>query len=619
MSAVQPVSAAPLVRAPADFVPFPIEAIEQSLAERFESQVRLAPARVAVATRASTLSYAQLNARANGIAAALLATSARRELPVAVFVGHGAMQVAAILAVLKAGRAYVGMDPAHEPEGHRRTLAHCGADVLLCDGAGRASAAQLAGTAIALVDIDTDRTAPREDNPTLARSPDDPAYIYYTSGTTGVPKGVLDNQRNVLHNVMRYTNSLAIAPSDRLSLLQSVAFSGAVSSLFGAVLNGATSLPANLRAEGMAGVAEWLDANGATIYHSVPSLFERLLAGGRKFERLRVIRLEGDLASMRQVELFRQHFGAEVTLVNGLGATETGLSHQFVVRHDTQLAGGIVPVGHACADMRGLIVDAAGAELPPGSIGEVAIRSRFLALGYWRRPELTAARFTGGTADGAERTYRSADLGRYSAEGQLELLGRSDQTFKLHGRWVDLGAMEAALMCVAGVRQAIAVVRESAAGGGELVAYLVAAGAKRPALSTLREALRALPDGPAAPSRFVWLDELPLDANGKVQRHALPEPARVRPEIETPYVSPTGAAEEELARLWSEVLGLEGIGSADDFAELGGNSLQAIEIVTRAGAIFGLEARAQRLLEASTVAQMAQHVEGLRRMGGTEV
>lgn len=602
---------------PPDFVPFERAALEQSLADRFEQQARRAPGRTAIAARAQSLTYAQLNARANGIAARLLTTSPRRDLPVCVLVGHGALQAAAILGVLKAGRAYVGIDPLHEPEAHRRTLAHCGADVVVCEAGSRALAARLATPGVHVLDLDGPEAAPREDDPPVARSPDDAAYIYYTSGTTGVPKGVLDNQRNVLHNVMRYTNHLGIAPSDRLSLLQSVAFSGAVSSLFAALLNGATSLPADLRADGVAGAAEWLESQGVTIYHSVPSIFERLAGTGRRFPSLRIVRLEGDLATPRHLALFQQHCGAGVTLVNGLGATETGISHQFVCGHDSRLAGNVLPVGLPCQDVQGFVVDAAGEVLPPGSVGEVVVRSRYLALGYWRQPELTAARFGEDPSGRGERTYRTGDLGRYTSGGVLELLGRSDRAHKLHGRWVDLQSVEAGLMRVPGVRDAVAVVRESRAGGSELVAYLVPReGGTRPGPAVLRAALAALPDEPAVPARHVWLEALPLDANGKVARHALPDPPRERPPVTSAWAAPAGATEEALARLWAEVLGLDAVGVHDDFAELGGGSLQAIDIVTRAEALFGLRRGAPRLLEASTVAGMARRIDELRAAHG---
>jgi len=264
----------------------------------------------------------------------------------------------------------------------------------------------------------------------------------------------------------------------------------------------------------------------------------------------------------------------------------------------------------------------------------VVVRSRYLALGYWRQPELTEARFGADPSGRGERSYRTGDLGRYTEDGQLELLGRSDRAHKLHGRWVDLQAVEAALLRAPGVREAVAVVRELRAGGSELVAYLVARerrewqerqerqetrepreaydGGQRPAVAELRAAIAESPERPAMPSRFVWLDALPLDANGKVARHALPEPPRERPPVSTAWAAPADADEQALAHLWAEVLGLDTVGVHDDFAELGGGSLQAIDIVTRAEALFGLRRAAPRLMEARTVAGMARCVGEMR-------
>ena len=515
----------PAALGPPDFEPFAASAIEQSLASRFEQQVRNAPRRIAVCTRHEVLSYAELNTWANRIAALVLDSGTPRALPVAVMLEQGAALVAAILGVLKSGRPYVGLDPGLDETALRRTLEHCGAALLLTCTQHDQLASAIGGNGVARRNIDTiDASLPAPD-PEVQRSPDDAAYIYYTSGTTGVPKGVVDNQRNVLHNVMRYTNSLRISPSDRLTLLQSVAFSGAVSSLFCALLNGATCLPIDLRREGFEGLAEWLAAQCATVYHSVPSIFQRLVATGRPLPSLRVVRLEGDLATPRHVELFQAHFKSGVTLVNGLGATETGISHQYPIDHGTQLSGGLVPVGYPNDGMQGLIVDADGAPLPPGQVGEVAIRSRYLAVGYWRQPELTARRFLHDPAAGTERVYRTGDQGRIRPDGCLELLGRSDHLRRIHGRWVDLQAIEAALVRHGDLRDAVVALREQPGGSTELVAFVVAqAGAARDT-GRLRRVLQSQPEGLVMPTRFVWLDALPLDANGKVQRHALAQRA----------------------------------------------------------------------------------------------
>lgn len=608
MSGGSGVECVPAALGPPDFVPFAATAIEQSLASRFEQQVRNAPGRIAVCTRQQVLSYAELNRWANHIAAAVLAAGTPRSTPVALMFGQDAALVAAILGVLKSGRPYVGLDPGHDGAALRRTLEHCGAALLLTCTPHADLAGAIAAAGVARCNIDAiDASAPAQD-PELQRAPDDAAYIYYTSGTTGVPKGVVDNQRNVLHNVMRYTNSLRISPSDRLTLLQSVAFSGAVSSLFCALLNGGTCLPIDLRREGFEGLAEWLAAQRATVYHSVPSIFQRLVATGRPLPSLRVVRLEGDLATPRHVALFQAHFKPGVILVNGLGATETGISHQYPIDHGTRLSDSIVPVGYPNDGMRALIVDADGTTLPPGQIGEIAIRSRHLAVGYWRQPELTAQRFLPDPGAGPERIYRSGDQGRLRPDGCLELLGRSDHLRRLHGRWVDGPAIEAALLQHGGLRDAVVVVHEPPGADAELVVYVVAdSGGARDA-ERLRRVLQAQPEGLALPTRFVWLDALPLDANGKVQRHALPDPHRPQA-AQAAFERMANATERQLAAIWCEVLGTASVDRDDDFGALGGDSLQALDIATRIEQHFGVSLAASALLEAPTIAAMARWLD----------
>ena len=276
-------------------------------------------------------------------------------------------------------------------------------------------------------------------------SPDAAACIYYTSGSTGEPKGVLDTHRNVLHNVMRYTNSLGIGADDRLTLLQGPAFSGAVSSLFGALLNGAAVFPFDVPREGADRIAPWLARHGLTMYHSVPALFRRVATAGQALSALRVVRLEGDLAVPQDVELFQTRCEPGTVLVNGLGATECGLVRQYVVDHETSLTGGTVPIGYPVEDMEVLLLDPEGQPAAAGEVGEIVVRSLYLAAGYWDRPDLTDVAFRPSPGGRGLRLYRTGDMGRMAADACLEHLGRRDQQVKIRGERVDVESIQAAL------------------------------------------------------------------------------------------------------------------------------------------------------------------------------
>src|SRR6185369_3727761 len=293
--------------APEEFVPFERAAVEQSLVRRFADQVTNGPERVAVKTGVSHLTYAELDRYANRIAHAILARGRRPE-PVAVVVDQGLSVVPAILGVLKAGRIYVPLETALGGERLGYMLRDSGAPTALVSRTTAPCVRAVAGPGVELIDIDALGADLDSDAPSLEVTADAPAYIYYTTGSTGQPKGVVDSHRNVLHNVMRYTNALRIARSDRLTLLQSPSFSGAVSSLFCALLNGAASLPFDVRGASGSALADYVDREGVTIYHSVPAIFRSFLRGERMFPTVRVIRLEGDQAARVDVELFRRHF-----------------------------------------------------------------------------------------------------------------------------------------------------------------------------------------------------------------------------------------------------------------------------------------------------------------------
>jgi non-ribosomal peptide synthetase component F len=293
---------------------------------------------------------------------------------------------------------------------------------------------------------------------------------------------------------MRYTNQLRIAPADRLSLLQSPAFSGGISSLFGALLNGASVHPIDFRAEGLGALGRWLEREQVTIYHSVPAIFRALVAACRPLPSVRVVRLEGDQASPVDAELFKRRFEAGSLLANGLGATECGLVRQLFLDHDTEVTTSTLPVGYPVEGTEVLVLGDDDREAAPGEIGRIVVRSRFLSPGYWRRPELTAVAFEECPSERGLRVYRTGDLGRMAADGCLEHLGRSDAQAKVRGERVEIEALEAALVSSPLVRDAAAATCDGPDGSARLVAFLVPARGANPTPGELRgELARALP------------------------------------------------------------------------------------------------------------------------------
>ena len=599
------------------FSRFDRAALEQSIPRRFEAQVRQGPGRLAVQTGAHTWSYEALNLAANRVARALVDARGTQTEPVALLIAQGAPLVAAILGVLKAGKFYAPLEAA-DPEPRLADLVRdTRARVVVTDARGRDIATAVAPPDVLVLDIDQVEAAPGV-NLDLAIVPDAPAYIYYTSGSTGRPKGVVDLHRNVLHNVRRYTNSLEIASEDRLTLLQGPSFSGAVSSLFGALLNGAAVFPFDVAREGAAAVAPWLRARGITIYHSVPALFRRVATSGVGLPGLRLIRLEGDRASVRDLELYRQRFASHARLVNGLGATECGLVRQFFVDARTPVPAGVVPVGYPVEDMDVRVVAADGHPCGAGEVGEIAVSSRYLAPGYWHRDEATAAAFSPDPVDTSRRVYRTGDLGRFQRDGCLEHLGRIDAATKIRGHRVAVADVEHALLGLDGVEQA-AVAPVDRGGEPSLVAYVVPSTRPAPTASALRRGLAARLPVHAIPDAYVLLDALPLTPNGKLDRRALPAPAGDRPSLDVPLVMPRSLLEVQLTALWAELLRVRPIGVLDDFFDLGGDSLLCVEMLQEAETLLGRSIPPAAVLESPTIRRLADEVQRQSGIPGAAV
>ncbi len=574
------------------FVPHASGWVESTLTERFLEQVVTHGERLAVTDRDEGVSYHDLACRAAGIAAAITDTRVERGGRVGLLAETGVPAVAAVLGVLQAGASFAPLDVLDPPPRARQLLDLAEAGTLLTSIAQRGRADEISAIGSTPLQVITLEEADRASTPgdSHAIEPGSPASAFFTSGSTGRPKAVLDLHRNTLHNVLRYTNLLEISCDDRLSLVQRMSFSGIASSLFSALLNGATLCTFPLSADSLPGLADWVESEEITIFHSVPAIFRALVRDGRTFPRVRVVRLEGDRATWADVERFRRSFAPTAFVANGLGTTETGLASQFRVGSLAPLESGVLPVGTSAPGMTLVLLDEHGTPSAEGSVGEIGVRSAFLAVGYLGEPELTAERFIADPEQG-ERLYRTGDLGRIDPSGRLEVLGRLDGTLKIGGARVEPAEIEAALLRIDGVDQAVVSIERGRSDEGRLVARVATSNLAVSEASLRRRLAERLPSF-MVPGRIEVGPEISLDANWKLERAVA-------------LRSASGSAlEHQLAAIWSEVLETE-VGLEDTFVSLGGDSLAALEIGATIHDRLGIEVPLALLARAPTVAQLA--------------
>ena len=481
--------------------------LHQTISDAFVAQVHKNRDRVAVETKSERISYVDLNAVANRIANVLIDRSGSGAEPVILLFNQGTTNVAATLAVIKAGKIYVPIDPEASLHHLRNIASDCGASAVICSNATAQVASALLSSGMTIVNVDNLHDACCDDEPGVNRDPSSPVYIFYTSGSTGQPKGVVDCHRNVLHTVMRYTTSLNFTRRDRLSMIQSPEFSGTVSSMFAALLNGATLMPYDLRRDGLNSLDAWIVRRNVTVFHSVPSIFRHLRLPAGSYPNLRIIRLEGDKANPGDIERYREIFEHHCRLVNGLGATECGIVTQYFVEHSTGIAFDTVPIGYPVADMNVRIVDDAGDDVVRGEVGEIVVRSQFLALGYWNQPDLTLTKFRPHPEDPYLRDYHSGDIGRMHADGCIEYVGRIDFQTKIRGQRVDTAAVEEALRNMEEIRDAAIQPWTDEHGESRLIAYLVPQLSKLPGIGELRSRLARNFAAHQIPTFFMVLDD----------------------------------------------------------------------------------------------------------------
>ncbi len=566
----------------------------------FERQVRACPDAPALLFGDEALSYAELNRRANRLAHRLIALGVAPETRVGICVERSVEMVVGLLAILKAGGAYVPLDPDHPDERLAYMVEASGIGLLLTQShlGGRLPASQT----LSVLALDSlDLAGEPEHDPQVALHGDNLAYVIYTSGSTGRPKGAANRHRALYNRLAWMQEAYRLEASDTVLQKTPFGFDVSVWEFFWPLMVGARLAVANPGEHRDPGrLVEAIGRYEVTTLHFVPSMLQAFLAheGIEACTSLSRILCSGEaLPAEAQNAVFRRL--PQAALYNLYGPTEAAIDvTHWSCRADGQSQ---VPIGRPISGIRTWVLDAALNPVPPGVAGELYLGGIGLGRGYLNRPGLTAERFVADPFGTGERLYRSGDLVRWNMEGQLEYLGRLDHQVKIRGLRIELGEIEAQLLAQPAVREALVVAQEGP-GGARLVGYV--AGRDIDA-GTLRERLgRTLPDY-MVPGALVVLEALPLNANGKVDRKALPAPEQAG---ERAYEPPQGEAEEALAAIWAEVLGIERVGRHDNFFELGGHSLLAIRITALLAQRHACELAVRHFFDAPTIKALAAHL-----------
>jgi len=567
--------------------------------------------------------YAELVEQAERIARGLVGLGLRPGETAAVTGERSFGLVASLLGVFMAGGVALGLDPLLPERRAREMLKIAGTRWLLACGGWEDPAALLSDLPQArLLRLRPESGALEESAGSAAPlpelSPDAPAYIFFTSGTTRFPRAVLGVHRGLSHFLAWQRETFSVTPNDRTAQFTGLSFDVVLRDLFLPLVSGATlALPPAGVLPGSESGLRWMEQARITLLHTVPSVAQAWLAAntGARLESLRWVFFAGEPLPEALVRSWREQFGRQTGIANLYGPTETTLAKFYALIGEEPWPG-VQPVGCPLPQTQGLVLSPEGKLCGVGEPGEIAIRTPFRSLGYLNEPEENAARFFPNPFrdDPADLLYRTGDLGRYRPDGSLEILGRLDEQVKINGVRVDPGEIASLLIEHPEVKSAVVVARKEEGRPPALVAYVVAGQGSRLDSAPLRRHCAERLPGALVPSAFVFLERLPLGPNGKVDRKALPPPETVQPQAGEATLSPRDEIETRLAEIWKKLLRVERVGVQDDFFALSGHSLLAVRLFVRIQEAFGVNLPLNSLFREATIENLARQIRSQSRM-----
>ena len=571
-----------------------------------------APDRPAIIASGRTLSYGELLCETRALASRLRALGARPNTLIAVVMDKGWEQLVGVLGILESGAAYLPIDPAIPQERLSYLLENGEVGVVLTQSWVEARYEWPAAVTRLKVD-ELERGATTPAALPRAQTPDDIAYVLYTSGSTGNPKGVMIGHRGLVNCIAETNRTFQVTANDRVLAVTALHHDMSVYDIFGILAaGGAIVMPDR---DGTRSPDHWLELierEHVTVWNSVPAFMEMLLvhAAAQSIHmpgHLRLAFLGGDWIPLTAPARIRRHFG-DVQVVSVGGPTETTVWNIWYAVGEARPEWTSVPYGHPIANTRYYVLDENLEDCPPGTAGEMCCAGVGLLKGYWRNEEQTRARTAIHPRTG-ERIYRTGDRGRFMADGELEFLGRIDRQVKISGQRIELGEIEAALIRQPGIRQAIVDAVEIE-GHKKLVAYVVPESGVHLEAPKLRAALEKSLPAYMVPFSFLMMDALPLNTNGKVDRTLLPAPVAPRAEPSNGHATAGSGVEETISAVWRKLLGLERVGVDDNFFDLGGDSILLVAAHGELQKLLQRTFPVTDLFQFSTVRALARGLEG---------